>query len=85
MTSYGATFGVATKARYVFSFKKAARSKRVHLSVTTVVNNTNMLVKTTSNTSLNKKLYAKLLLCLEGQVYKIWCPGNIFVLMVFFY
>jgi hypothetical protein len=37
MASYGATFRVATKARYVFSFEKAARSKRVHLSATTVI------------------------------------------------
>ena len=32
--------------------------------------NTNTLVKTTTNTSLNKKLYGKLLLCLEGQVFQ---------------
>jgi hypothetical protein len=31
---------------------------------------TNTLVKTTTNTVLNEKLYAKLLLCLEGQVFQ---------------
>jgi len=31
--------------------------------------NTNTIVKASSNTSLNKKLYAKLLLCLKGQVF----------------
>jgi len=32
---------------------------------------TNPLVKTTLNTSLDEKLYAKLLLCLEGQVFQV--------------
>lgn len=32
--------------------------------------NSNTLVKTTLNTTLNEKLYAKLLLCLEGQVFQ---------------
>jgi len=31
---------------------------------------TNTLLKTTTNTSLNEKLYAKILLCLEGQVFQ---------------
>jgi len=31
---------------------------------------TNSLLKTTTNTTLNEKLYAKLLLCLEGQVFQ---------------
>jgi hypothetical protein len=45
----------------------------------------NTLVKTTGNISLNEKLYAKLLLCLEGQLFKIWSQGSILEAMVFYF